>query len=871
MKFKRATSRFTRQLLVGTALATAFTATASPASAAIAQESPGAGQFNIPAQNLGDALTQFARQSGQQLLFAPSLVAGKRSNALVGAFTPREGLMRLLSGSGIGFRTSPSGAYLLGNGAGPATSTAVIPDNADQDDTGNSEIVVTGTNIRGGAPIGSPLIRHSASEIAQSGAGTIEEFAARLPENFSSVSGPSATYSNVATRQNQAGSNSFAGAGFNIHGVGPQATLTLIDGQRVASAGGRGSFVDVNSIPVAAVERIDVLADGSSAIYGADAVAGVVNIVLRRDFEGALGSIRYSTTSDGGADQFIGTALGGHSWQTGNIMGAFEYSRQYRLLSTDRAYIPTQPRPVDLLPNNRTTNAVLALTQGLDPATSIHLSGFYSHREFAGLSGSAGLLLDRSGSTESRGGLAEFEHEFDNWRLRATASWFSNDQNLTQSFPQQPAIAPSFNSYNSAQWSVGLQADGRLVRIGNRDVRVAVGVGLRREDGEGRSGNSPFDLQRSVASVYGELVSPIIVNSSGRQDVLSATVAARYDDYSDFGSTTNWKLGLRFVPVEGFAIRASYGTSFRAPSLGELIPSELYYTVAIPNGMGGTTNTLLNMSTGLSPLEPETARTFNIGIDLLDAPIQGLRASISYYNVRYSDRIAAPPLQSGILGIYTQPISLEPYIIRNPPLSVVTAAFQSPAFLGDFAGAGPGGITAIFNGGFTNIARTKTSGIDGYLSYNRPFAGGNINASAWLTYIIDNEYTAAPGAIGLPLLNNVGGPVDFRARGMIGWSNRSTTVNASVNYVDGYQNTYFTPSRHISSWTTFDLYAAYQTPPDRRFLGGITISASIRNLFNERPPLVNAPTGTIFINIGYDATNADPFGRIFAIQLQKRF
>ncbi|MCR4532822.1 TonB-dependent receptor plug domain-containing protein, partial [Acinetobacter venetianus] len=145
------------------------------------------------------------------------------------------------------------------------------------------EVVVTGTHIRGVAPGASPVVSVDRDAIDRRGFATVADTLAALPQNFAGLATPAATSTGVDTTSQNAG----RATTINLRGLGPDATLVLVNGRRMAGAGGRGDLADVSSIPTAAVERIDVLLDGASALYGADAVAGVVNIILRNDFDGA--------------------------------------------------------------------------------------------------------------------------------------------------------------------------------------------------------------------------------------------------------------------------------------------------------------------------------------------------------------------------------------------------------------------------------------------------------------------------------------------------------------------------------------------------------------------------------------------------------
>ena len=156
-----------------------------------------------------------------------------------------------------------------------------------QSDTDNIERVeITGSRLKGvDLEDTVPLTVIDQETIARSGANTLYE----LLKDISVLKGGSGTFS---TSQSGGTSTSTpAGqAAASLRGMGPAATLALINGRRVAPssfAAGTENFVDVNAIPLAAIERIEILATGASAVYGADAVAGVVNYILKDDFQGS--------------------------------------------------------------------------------------------------------------------------------------------------------------------------------------------------------------------------------------------------------------------------------------------------------------------------------------------------------------------------------------------------------------------------------------------------------------------------------------------------------------------------------------------------------------------------------------------------------
>src|SRR5688572_16588582 len=150
------------------------------------------------------------------------------------------------------------------------------------------EIVVTGSSIRGVTNPGSPVITLGREELAATGLATSSDLARALPQ----VINLGADESRLGGAQDGA-ANTTRVSGINLRGIGNEATLLLIDGRRLAPAGVIKSLYDPNVIASSAVERLEVVVDGASAIYGSDAVAGVVNIITRKNFRGAETMLRY--------------------------------------------------------------------------------------------------------------------------------------------------------------------------------------------------------------------------------------------------------------------------------------------------------------------------------------------------------------------------------------------------------------------------------------------------------------------------------------------------------------------------------------------------------------------------------------------------
>jgi len=302
------------QLLPGL-LASAAVTIAAPASAQIRT-------FDVPAGPVADALSVFAVQSGVQLLYTPAEMAGQTTRGLKGEYTPEAGLERLLAGTPLVWTQARPGVLVVRS----RTTAALAPAEVD-------EVVVTGSLLRRSGPAASPLVVLDRDALDQRGQGTVAEILATLPQNYAGSGTPSA----LLAAADPAGGNSALATGINLRGLGPDSTLTLVNGRRLAGSGSYGELGDVSALPSAAVERVDVLLDGASALYGSDAVAGVVNVIMRRRFDGAETRLR-AAAARGGAEDLSFSHLAGTSWSSGSGYLAYEYQALNPLNVRDRPY-----------------------------------------------------------------------------------------------------------------------------------------------------------------------------------------------------------------------------------------------------------------------------------------------------------------------------------------------------------------------------------------------------------------------------------------------------------------------------------------------------------------------------------------------------
>jgi iron complex outermembrane receptor protein len=178
-------------------------------------------------------------------------------------------------------------------------------------------VTVTGTSIRGVAPVGANLVTVGQEEIETLSPATVNQLLTNVP----SITGLS------SDGRGQSG-NGGAGSSIYIHEVGASAqnsTLVILDGHRIPISGSSNAVVDPSIIPQAMVQRVDILADGASTTYGSDAVAGVVNFITRKSFDGM--QIHYQAEVEhGSAVGTIASFLAGHSWDGGGFVGSYDYT-----------------------------------------------------------------------------------------------------------------------------------------------------------------------------------------------------------------------------------------------------------------------------------------------------------------------------------------------------------------------------------------------------------------------------------------------------------------------------------------------------------------------------------------------------------------
>ncbi|WP_417318711.1 TonB-dependent receptor plug domain-containing protein [Emcibacter sp.] len=853
------------------------------------------------------------------------------------------------------------------------------------------EIVVTGTRVRGVAPVGSQVTTLGREEMELSGAVTVDKMLKELPQVYN------LGVSESSRGQSGGNGNIVFGNSVNLRGIGPYATLVLIDGHRVVN---NSRSIDPSVLPTLGIERIEVVADGASAIYGSDAVAGVVNIIPRRQLDGFEVLGRYGMSDDGDFDEYQLGAAFGKVWDGGQFMIAYEHVYRSNLSGDDRDFFTSDqtasggndyrvnrcsPGNIiadgvsyaipgsgvtqatagelvagtsnlcdsnigqDLIPEQEYDSFNATFTHEINDTIAIFADGFFSKRDFVRKSpyGTATLTIPETNAffvrpvgfagdsytvaysfkddlpSDDASGYAKnwqitpglrisLPHD---WRFEGAVSYGENrdlssqvnglQRNLTSYLASSdPNVA--FDPYGLGRTSaatlaemanqifiapttmdfIGYEAnlDGVLFSLPGGDVNLALGyegqemdVGLGLARGNPDTEVSFRDFTRRVDSLYAEMVIPLFGEGNARDGLKELTVnmAVRHDSYDDVGKTTNPKFGINWMPVDGLKVRASYGTSFRAPLISQVYGnSNALFGQNYQNPDGGTPILGFAQSGPNLDLGPETATTWSVGADW-DVN-DNFNISLTYFDVEYENQVETYLADLAILTREDQ-FAGSGIILRGDEAAarVIDLLNQGvPLARGAFPGGDPANVELYVDGRNNNLGRSITRGIDFNASYALPTENSgtflfNLSGTYLTTYKVAINSTADL----VDFRNTIFQPLTFKARASILWEMEDYSARILANYVGGYDNTAVTPTEDVDAYTPIDLTFVWH-PQDGGFLGkageGLSVTFEVQNVFDEDPPYVNlAPS--VNGSGGYDATTTNPVGRLFAISARKKF
>lgn len=870
---------------------------AAPAGAAVSGVDPAPVELHIPAGPLDAALSKWADETHSFYFKNGSLGRGISSPGATGSYTPVQALDALLANTGLTYIIISNNTVRIRPLPNADRETGVNPprNRAARDtvvDTTNSphleEVVVTGSHIPG-ASSAYPIRVYTREDIDHSGAASSEEFISLLTQIYTGQS-EFGTLQTLGT--GPAPANPGFGTGANLRGLGASSTLVLVDGHRLAPSG-NDDFVDVSMIPFAAIERVEVLTDGASAIYGSDAVGGVVNFILRRDYGTTETSIRLGESTHADARSYDTSQAIGRRWKSGGALLSLQLAGHGAVNNQDREFSQRDSSallygPRDLSPRQLKQAFYGSLDQNLPHAIEVSTQGFYTKRRelyhgcVAPCSGGfIGRLYDEHASNAQYASATTLTATMSpHWKVEISAdasqSWIS--------FDQTSALTPTATAaLGSDLWSVTAGATGVVYEMPAGDARISFGASHRSKSFRLANSAGEFQSRSAVEASYTELQLPLIRpdNRISEGPRLSVTLAGRYEHYSTFGSTFNPKVGIQFAAAPALGLRASYSSAFKAPTayqLSEFNAGRFLRVLPDNNSDSGQTLTLIRYG-GNPQLRDQTANIWTIGFDW-DAPSPGAKMKFTYFNVDYQHIIWDPATVPSASILSSQAYS--GYVSRRRSAGDPTFDTLAESVIGNGRLIGctppsPGTCTepvtdigAIIDQRQANLASAHTSGFDWSSQQVIPFPVGKVNTDIEASYIVDYRQRVTPAADAVEIANTAGNPPRVHLRSACQWSYGRGSLRATLNFTGGYSTRGSLdvlgnplPLAAVASWTTIDLQLGYNS--DRPH--GLHTWLNVANLFDVHPPHVDDRA----YGFGYDPANATPFGRVVSVQVRKEW
>ncbi|NND26259.1 MAG: TonB-dependent receptor, partial [Flavobacteriaceae bacterium] len=553
----------------------------------------------------------------------------------------------------------------------------------------------------------------------------------------------------------------------DLRGLGPSRTLVLVNGKRknqsalvyINDTPGKGEVgVDLKSIPAAAIERIEVLRDGASAQYGSDAIAGVINMVLKRDVEFTTVNVTSGVTTEGDGFNFgadLNTAI-----KIGENGGFLNFTAgYYEQEETNRAGTPGEDVLFGIASDDPDWGAWLAQNPDLgmtvgqpeikktDVFYNVGIpfkSGNGEVYTFGGLTYRKGKsfalyrapywvpdpfnLLHEAGTTY-QGFQPTFETDIRDNNATLGVKFEALDFNVDVSgsfgrnavdYMVNNSLNPVLGASSPTSFDVGAYTFSNLlanldISRNFGDVNIAFGAEIKEERFTSKAGQPASYVGNGVQSFPGLQPSNEVSAKRDNYGIYADLEwepteefliggAVRYEDFSDFGDNTSWKVNARYSLGDEGAIRGSYSTGFRAPSLHQIYLSNIQTLISggtVSNqGTFNNVDPVIRDGLGVPQLSAETSKNITAGITY--KPVSNLSLSVDFYNVKVDDRVLFTG-EIGFDGDSGSTNSVEQILLDN---QITSLKF------------------------FVNAVNTNTTGVDVVASYrNIELGSGNLTAT----------------------------------------------------------------------------------------------------------------------------------------------
>ncbi|WP_158266333.1 TonB-dependent receptor [Allosphingosinicella deserti] len=819
--------------------------------------------YRLPPQPLASALQAVAMASRRSIMAPAYVVGGRSAPALEGDYTTEEAVDALLAGSGLRHRAVANGLII-----------EPVPASESRSHESGSGIVVTGSRIRG-APVAAPVIRLDQEAMRNAGQTSLGEVTRSIPQNFGGGQNPGVG----ANVPSSSGTDVGGAYTINLRGLGSDATLTLLNGHRLAYNGSRQG-IDVSSIPLGMVDRIEIVAEGASALYGSDAVAGVANIILKRDYHGLEARANIGGSIDGGNFQQQYGAVAGRRWTTGGLIAAYEYARGSAILSDDRSYAASRPG-VTIFPALRRHAVAMAGHQAITDRLRFSVDALFNKRWSRSgfpLNAAGDLAVSRTEQRSTSRSIAvapSFTLDLGrDWQLALSGVHGEETVRLrSDSYTGNVQASSASVCYCNTGRSAEVSGDGILFRLPAGPAKVAFGLGYRDNSldafrGAGNINN--VEASQDSHYVYGELNLPLVSPAQIIAGVarLNLSAAVRYERYPGVDAVATPKIGLIYAPLTDIVLRASWGKSFRAPTLFQQyqVRSALLYPARSLGGPASPAgSTALLLQGGNPALEPERARTRTATIEFNPRAVPDLRIQLGYFSIRYTDRIVVPISFSS--QALSNPLNA-PWVTRAPGPDRVAAAIADAAQFFNVSGGpfDPARVVAIVDNSAVNAGRQAIRGVDLLADYGMDIGnGGRLSVSLNATYL-ESSQQLTPEAPVLARAGTLFNPPHWRGRGSITWSQSGLTLNAAASRIGGVDDIRANPPTRVGGTTAFDFTARYVFGEGHGSLRGLELSLTLQNAFGDDPRRIAT---SVYSDTAYDSTNYSPVGRFVGFGIAK--
>jgi iron complex outermembrane recepter protein len=687
-----------------------------------------------------------------------------------------------------------------------------------------------------------------------------------------------------------------------LRGLSPDHVLVLVNGKRYHSGalvnvngtqGRSSSPVDLNTIPISAIDRVEVLRDGASAQYGSDAIAGVINIVLKDDASGGSAGLRAGQYSAGDGRQYeatanAGFALGGEGFlnlsaQAGD-QDQTDRARPYT--GAPSATSPPLGRVVQRQGDPEVESYSASYNAEVAPNEAVTLYSYGIHTKRDTLSNGffrpagdprnipsiypEGFLPQINNVSTDYGFVGGLRSTiFGDTDIDASYTYGSNELtfdikntlnrslgptsptafyagalevrqhvlNLDLATPLEVGLAYPLTLSYGVEWrgDVFEQSPGEPLSYANGGViapgQTAPAPGAQVFSGFRPQNSGEFD--RHNYSVYVGLEGDLT-------EKFSAGIAARYENYSDFGDTTTGKITARYAFTDAVALRGTASTGFHAPSLQQQFFSSTATNFINVPGVGNTPFDIVTfrvtdpagIALGAEPLKPKESTNYSLGLVL--QPLERLYITIDAYRIELEDRITLSE-------------------------NLTSAAVRNFLNANGFPGVGGGRY-------FTNAIDTTTDGIDVVATYGFELGSGDLELTTGYNYNKTQIDRVAPNPPSLALIDptalrfgrveigrfEVGAPRDKFLFGGT-WKNGRWEFSANTTRYGEITIRNASPAQDQTfdpKWT-LDLAATYR-------LGGWNFTLGGDNVLDEYPDEVlpiNSTSGQLVY-----ASSAAPFG-----------